>query len=447
MPTSSISGLASGLDTAGIVDQLMLLEAASQNRLKSQQSIQKTVLSALQSLNTDVASLATRAEALAKPATWQALTGTSSSTDVTTTLGSNATAASFSITVDRLAASHQLGFTSAVALTDTVVGGAAPTSVRITSHDGSVHDVATGAGTLQELVSAINGATVDTGVSATAVRVADGSYRLLAQSVGTGADSDFTLANTDGTALLGGANVRAGVDAQVSLGLGIVATSSTNTFIDLVPGVSLTLNAAATLGRTTTVSVAKDPLAGRTAAKALVDQLNALLTTIDTKTNATGTANSLAGDANARDLRSALLNSVFGSGTTTMASVGIQTDRYGKLVFDEAAFTKAYQADPAAVAAKFTTGATPDADGWAARLQKVAKAASNSTTGTITSAITGRQGSIDRLGDNIEAWDLRLELRRTTLTRTYTALETALNSLQSQSTWLTSQINALSSSS
>ena len=37
------------------------------------------------------------------------------------------------------------------------------------------------------------------------------------------------------------------------------------------------------------------------------------------------------------------------------------------------------------------------------------------------------------------------ELRRTTLERQYTALETALSSMQSQSSWLSSQISSLPS--
>ena len=39
--TSSISGLASGLDTADIIDQLMQLEAVPQDRLKTQQDNEK----------------------------------------------------------------------------------------------------------------------------------------------------------------------------------------------------------------------------------------------------------------------------------------------------------------------------------------------------------------------------------------------------------------------
>ena len=446
MATSSISGLASGLDTATIITQLMQLEAIPQSRLKTQQSTQRTALTALQSLNTDLVSLATRAEALARPATWQTLRATTSSSDITATLGTSPTVTRIDVKVDQLAVNHQLAFASAAALTDAVAG----TAVRLTTHDGVVHDLTTGGGTLGEVVTAINASTAQTGVTATAVRVGTGSYRLLVQSSATGKDTDFTPTSTDGSALLGGATTRDGADAQVSLGLGITASSSTNTFTDLVPGLSLTLSSSAEVGTTTTVTVAQDPSSAQASVKALVDQLNGLLTTIDTRTAyGTGTTGKgvLAGDAAARGVRDKLLSTVFGTGTTSMAGIGIQTDRYGKLVLDEAAFAKAYVADPAAVAAQFTRGTAPATPGWAARLQDVAKAASDPVSGTVTSAVTGRQSTIDQLGDDIDAWDLRLELRRTSLTRQYTALETALSTLQSQGSWLSSQISSLGSAS
>jgi flagellar hook-associated protein 2 len=133
------------------------------------------------------------------------------------------------------------------------------------------------------------------------------------------------------------------------------------------------------------------------------------------------------------------MNSIYPTNGTSLASLGIQTTRDGKLTFDAAKFTTAYNADPTAVAEKFTT----EGNGFAARLEKVAKAASNSTTGTVTSAITGRKSEIKRLNENIDSWDLRLELRRTTLERQYTALETAMSSMTSQSSWLTAQIDSL----
>ena len=126
-----------------------------------------------------------------------------------------------------------------------------------------------------------------------------------------------------------------------------------------------------------------------------------------------------------------------------IADIGIETDRYGKLVFNEEKFAEAYAADAAAVTEKLS-GAT----GLAARIEKVANAASDKYEGSITTSITSRTTGIDRLNDSIEAWDQRLELRRASLTRQFTALETALSQMNSQSSWLSGQVGtALSNSS
>lgn len=442
MANSSISGLASGLDTASIIDQLMQLEAVPQNKLKTQQTAENGVIKALRSMNTDTALLGSSAAKLALASSWQTLKGTSTNSSVTVAVGANAAATTLSFSVDKLATTHQLGFATSANLTDVVAGS----SITLTDSKGTATSLSTGGGTLQEVVTAINGSTSTTGVRATAVKVADGSYRLLAESTATGTASSFTLTNGDGTALLGGATVRAGADAQVNLGLGITATSATNTFTDLTPGVSVTLGAATTVGSTATITVAQNPAGLTSQVSALVDQLNSLLTNIDSATAAgssTSQAGVLAGDPAARSLRTSLLNTVFGDGTTSMAQYGIQTDKYGKVVFDQAKFTAAYAADPAGVMAKFTTGTGGSPDGWAARVASAAKGASDTYTGTITSAISGHTSTVDRLTKSITDWDDRLAIRRSSLERQYTALETALNNMKSQSSWLAGQISGL----
>jgi flagellar hook-associated protein 2 len=118
-------------------------------------------------------------------------------------------------------------------------------------------------------------------------------------------------------------------------------------------------------------------------------------------------------------------------------------NRSGRLDFDEAAFKAAYAADPTGTAEMFTTAA----DGFAARVAEVAKGASDSSDGTLSAAITGRQSGIDRMEDSIDEWDRRLTLRRTALERQFTALETALSQMSSQSNWLAGQLASLPSSS
>ncbi|WP_374454268.1 flagellar filament capping protein FliD [Nocardioides sp.] len=442
MATASISGLGSGLDTASIIEQFMQLEAASQNRLRSRQTTEKSVLSALQSLNTKVAALATRAGDLLKPAAFNAVTATSSEAKVAVSATTSAAPGSFSVRVDQTAASHRLEHATAVG---TTTAGTVPTTVRLDRLDGTTPVALATDGTLGGLVAAINDPANATGLRATAVKVGTDQFRLVVESATTGAAGDFTLTDaTDGSALLGGATVRQGRDARVTIGDSIVATSTSNTFADLVPGVTVTLAAGATTGTTSDVVLARDPAATTTAVKGLVDAMNSLLADIDTQTKTSSTAKGvLAGDAGVRSVRESLLASVFPGDGTSLADLGIQTDRYGKLVLDEAAFKKAYDSDPTAVQARLTATDT----GFVARVKAAADVASNRETGTLTTAITGSNAAISRLDDNIADWDLRLELRRTALTRQFTALETALNQMNSQSSWLAGQLSSLSTGS
>ncbi|MCL8027710.1 flagellar filament capping protein FliD [Nocardioides bruguierae] len=441
MATSSISGLASGLDSASIIEQFMKLEALPQTQLKNRITSQQSVVTKLQSLNSKAALLTTKAEELAKPAAWTGLTGTSSNENIGITASSSASAMSLDVTVTSVARTHQLGFATAAAKTDVVTG--ASTQVTLDRFDGSPLTVETGDGTLQGLVDALNDPANATGVRATLVSSSSG-YRLMVESTETGAQSDFALTAADGSALLGGAVVRAGTDAEIDLGAGITATSTTNTFTELVPGVDLTLNAAARAGDVATVLVQRDVPALSEQMKGLVDAVNSLVSDIDSGTayNATTkTSGALAGDAGVRAFRQQLLSTVFPGDGTSLADMGIQTDRYGKLVFDEEAFAAAYEADPEGVSARITSGG----NGFAERVRVVADAASDKYTGSLTTAIESRQSGISRLQDDVDNWDTRLELRRTTLQNQFNALETALAQMQSQSSWLSSQLASLPS--
>ena len=73
--------------------------------------------------------------------------------------------------------------------------------------------------------------------------------------------------------------------------------------------------------------------------------------------------------------------------------------------------------------------------------------ASDATTGTLVALANGQDSLVKDIQDRIDAWDLRLAKRKETLTRQFTAMETALSSLKNQSTWLAGQINSLPSSS
>lgn len=439
--TSSISGLASGLDTASIVSQFMALEALPQTKLKTQVSTEQSKVTALQRLNTALQALGTKVSDLGANATssWSALAGTSSNTGVNVTASTAAAPGAFTVTIGQTALSHQAAFTAPHAKADVVTG--ATTSVLLKRAGQPDVQVDTANGTLEELATAINSA--DVGVRATLVRTGTAGgvdqYRLLVESSVTGADQAFELTDSTGADLLGGATVRAGRDASIDIG-GITATSSSNTFTDVVPGLTLTLSAGAT--GSADIGVTRDAGTRSSAVKSLIDDINVILGQVSSLT-ATGTTRGLmSGDSTLRQVAGALQSAIYPAGGGSLATYGVEVDRYGKLTFDADKFAAGYQADPVAAAAAFTGPA-----GFAARLTAAVENASDKYTGAITSAITNRGTAITRLNENIANWDDRLELRRASLERQYTALETALARMQSQSSWLTSQLASLSASS
>ncbi|WP_183100074.1 flagellar filament capping protein FliD [Nocardioides pelophilus] len=443
MATASIGGLASGLDTASIISQLLQLEALPQTQLKSRVTTEQSKLTALQSLNSRLAALAASADALAHPtgttsSAWDSLKATSSNSAVTVTASSSASPATYTVTVGHTALTHRISYADAHAATDVVTGGA--TTIELDRLDGSpAVSLSVGGGTLQEVAAAINDPDNATGLRATLVQVGTGSFRLMVESTATGVAQDFSLTLPGGGALLGGeASVQTGRDAEIEIG-GITVGSTSNTFTDVTPGVTITLGAGAT--GTAEVTVSRDATARSAAVKKLVDELNGILGTIATQTAHNPDpklAGLLSGNSLLRRVASELVGTIYPADGTSLASVGIEVDRAGRLVFDEAAFAAAYEADPDAVTAAFTA-----ADGFAERIQDVAELVSDKFTGTLTRVITSSTDGIERLNDSIADWDLRLEQRRTTLERQYSALEVALGQLQSQSTWLASQLSSL----
>lgn len=440
--TSSVSGLASGLDTASLISQLMQIEAQTQTNLKSRLTTEQKSVASLLDLNSAFSALSTSAGDLAKASAWNPVTVTSSSADVVATAGASAVTGSLTFTVDAVAKAHQLSFRSTAALTDTVATGA---TVKLAFTDGTSQDIAVGDGSLSSVISALNAS--GSGVKAGSVRLDDGTLRLQVTSSSTGAAKAFTLTNADGTDLLGGADiVTAGQDAAITIGADTVH-SATNTFSGAANGLDITLKSTATVGSTITLDATQDVDGMAAKIKSMVDSVNAALSKIDTLTayNATTkTSGPLAGEAGIREVRNNVLNVVYPTDGTSLADVGIQLDRYGKLTFDESVFKKAYAADPAGVAAKFTTGASP---GLAARVQTAAQAASDPVNGSITTFINGRNTEIKDLQDGIADWDTRLALRQDSLQRQFTALETAMSQMNSQSSWLSGQLSKLSSGS
>jgi len=83
--------------------------------------------------------------------------------------------------------------------------------------------------------------------------------------------------------------------------------------------------------------------------------------------------------------------------------------------------------------------------GIAQRLARLADAATDSATGSLTVAVKVHQDAVSGYNSDIADWDARLQLKRESLQRQYADLETALGKLKDQGNWLSGQLAALPS--
>ena len=118
MATFAIDGLSSGLDTTGIINQLISLERAPAVRLEQRISQNTRAVSALNNLSIRFDSLLDLAKGLTGDAeTFVPVIASSSSDAVAATASEGAAEGSFSFVVDSLAATHRVvsdGTTSAL---------------------------------------------------------------------------------------------------------------------------------------------------------------------------------------------------------------------------------------------------------------------------------------------------------------------------------------------
>jgi flagellar hook-associated protein 2 len=428
------------LDTTSLINSLMTIEAAPQSLIKSKAAVVQNRISALQGLNSAVADLATKATKLADPKGLELYTASSSSTKATATVGAGAKPGAVDFTVAQLAQSQvsvskNLAAWPYTTMTVTGEGGQAVTVTPLTS-------------SLDDVVSAVN--LSGAGIVASKVAVGGGEYRLQFASSKTGLSGGFSVADPDGTAGL--TTVQPAQDAQIKLWGGTAAevsvNSASNTFSDLLPGVSVSVSEVSSTP--TRITVARDNAQISKTTSDLVSSVNGVLAQIATKstvvssTDASGapvtSGGVFTGDSTIRTVNAAILSAASQPvNGKSPSDLGLVLNKTGSIDFDATKFGDAMAKDPVGTMAAVAT--------IAGRVADAAKQASDPTTGLISTKIKGQQSAAKDYTDQIASWDDRLIMRRATLQQTYTALEVSLSGMKAQSAWLSSQLAGLSSGS
>jgi flagellar hook-associated protein 2 len=421
----SISGLSSGIDTTTLISQLMTIAAQPQTALKTQLTAEQNDIVDYQAINTKLTAFQAAADSLKQASTWSSTKATSSNPAVVASTSSTATAGS-STTFDVIRmATAQI---STLAVTGSVVANP-PNGIDVTDATGTVHHLTLTDGSADTVAAAVNNAAL--GVRAAVINT-DGGQVLQFTATATGTTGGFSISGLDTAPQ----TVIAAQNAQIAVGNpaagGYTVSSSTNTFTNAIPGVTFSIGAVAT---GVTLSVSNDAGAMSDKVKALVTAANDLLTELSTDT---GKGAALEGNYQLSSITQSVLSTISHGDASgnSFALAGIQLTSAGKLSFDAAAFTSAYTADPAATQ-------TSLAGSLATSLSSLA---SNTSTGMISPLINSGTSQVSDLTKQISDWDTRLAAQQTSLQQKYTAMEVALQKLQSTSSWLTAALSSLDNS-
>lgn len=451
----SVGGLSSGLDTESIVSQLVEIERLPITRAQTRQAELQAVDTAWSGLVTGLSAVRTALDELDTVNDYDVHTAVSGSDDAAITVTRTGTPApgGFSFTVSQLAQSYQ-GMLSGSGLTsgDDAVGSGT-IGIRH-ADDAGFTSIATDGLTLDGLVTAIN-KHQDVDVNASVQQASDGTVRLVLNSRRSGEDGalEFDLSGAPAT-LDTATQLFAGQDALLTMGDGsggtLEVTSASNTLTDLVKGVSIELRQ--TTAAPVSVSVTRDPEITVEKVQSLVDAANEVIGQVRTATDydpETDTAGVLQGDPTASDLRFSLVSALTGGVPdaadpySSAAAIGITVNRDGTLKLNTDTLTGALADDPDAVITALTAPAAPAAGEPGPGVFTQLDAVLDDYEGVNGRISTTRQGLSDRIAvydDQIERYEVRVELRERLLRQKFTTLESTLGTLQAQGANLLAQL-------
>ncbi len=439
LATTTVSGLVSGLDTASIIQQLMSIEKRPITLLENKMAEAEAQKSAFSTINTSLLALKTISDDLSRESTWmEKAASVSDDIVLDAAVTSDTPAGTYKFTVNQLATSSQYasnGFADPDALLgagtfDITVGATTETI----DQDGlSVNGVA----------AAINA--LDMGVTAVVVDTGSGAqpHKLILNSNDTGVAGEATIDNNlsdfSFTEITEAKNaiIQFGEDSP------IVVESDTNTVTGLASGLSLDLKAVS--ASPVTVTVASDTAGILEKAKDFADKYNAVQNNISkyTEYDVTGErAALLFGNSTLRfvasDLATTVGNEVAGVAVevNSLAMIGFTLTGTGTLEFDEETFQNAVEGNLDGVTELFSKAT----DGVGNQLSDQLDFVTRGFDGAIASEQESLDNRIRDYEDLIADLEERLLSKEERLRSQFTAMEMALQQMQSQANFFLNQL-------
>ena len=485
MADITFSGLASGVNTSDIVTKLMAVERVPVDNLNKDKDAETNRLKAYGALNTLLNDLKTSASAMSLTSQVRTTKANLSSTSAFTATSNNAFTGSYSVSVTQLAQVQKDISSVGYASNSTSIFGTGTVTV-----NGKAISIDSTNNSLQGLMSAINAVTGTTGVSASIIN--DGStstpYRLVL--TGKDASTSFTVTSNLqdglGTAIpLTTTTVQTAQQANLTID-GVAVVGNSNTITSAISGVTLNLNATSSISNpgppiqytatkmdivadTSTLKdnistfvnnynkvmdwisagYAKDIPAIGTTTSSTTSTTSSTTTATDTPTDAQY-SQLLRGDVTVntikRGLQSVLTDAVNSSGSLHILSdIGISTNKDGTLNLNNSKLDTALQNNFDGIG-KLLAGEN-SVDGTMKKLNSYLVNVTSTTAGMYAEKRDRYTSKVNDLDNQISQKTALLDKTEATLKARFTAMETLVSSLNSQSSFLTQWISSLSTSS
>ena len=440
----STPGVGSGLDISGIIDQLMTLERRPLVQLGTEQIELEARLSGFGKLKSTVSVLRSAMTDLSDADKFKYSKVTSSDDEVLTATAEAGTAkGSFLIDVDRIAENHRLAASTLFADTDTTTIGTAGDTMTIGVGSDSF-EIDYGDKTLGELRDAINAASDNTGVTASILQD-DNGYHLTLSANDTGSDNFVSLAYSGADPFAftdlnqdrdtSGSFTSADLDAVITLEGTFTVTRSSNTFSDVIDGVSLNLSGAGQ----STIEIDRDNAKIQGSVSQFVGVYNEVIAIMDElksgvlaedrsallslESQFRGILNTEAGDSEAFDF---------------LFELGVSTQLDGTLALDTTVFSSALDNDPEGIADMF---ANAD-NGLAARF-----AAFADTLIGAGGLLDSRESTLNRQIRDTESARTNLQFRLTqkeaALVDQFSTLDALIATMNTTSSFLSTQLEQI----
>ncbi|MEK0167694.1 flagellar filament capping protein FliD [Pseudescherichia vulneris] len=425
-----------------VAKQFALIDISTRaNQLERQQTALDTKSAALSTLQSALTSFQSAVDALNSTTSGPVVNSASASSDsATITANSMAQAGTYTFYVQQLATAQQSTFSIGSgdipnSGTFTITMGTNEMDIDLAQADGN----ADGSVSVSELCSAINHSEENPGVTAALVNTGD-STTLMLTADATGAASGFTVSTSGidpSSAFAADLNAQrdlsAAQDAIIYLGSsaeeGIEITSGSNTYTDLIPGVSITFTETSEEDGPLTFTVANDASASEEKVQTFVDACNTLVDTLDSLTSFGSNgkaAGPFAGDAGISSLERQIQRITHASyNGVSMLDYGIALDAEGHLQIDSQQFSEAMAKNPEGLTSLFVGD-----DSMTAQLDSIMETWLDDNSGIIVQRQNAVEEEQDKLVRKIDQLKETYNASYDRYLEEYTSTMVAINSMQ-----------------